>query len=360
MKLIKIIENKIKDGFYYIIRLFLNNKKIDCISNTSDIKKVLILRYDVLGDMICTYPAIKYIKSELPDVKIDILASESNSFLIKDDKSINNIYHFNGKILSNIKYLLKIKKNNYDVIFATYYINLTKNGVLANILGNSNCIKANVYDKEKRYLFFNFQSKVAQSKANMFEKMYYLVADSLGNAKNIENIQLSIPRKIESKTIVQEFLKSKCIEKYIIVNISSGKENRKWSNEKLIQLINELQLGDSNLTFIITSMSKDKHDALIIVEKTSNSFYFGESTIFDVIELVDKAELVITPDTSIVHICSVVKTKVCVFTFKSIVDEGVWTPYRVPNRLMIAKTNENMKDIPVDRVLSSVQELLNE
>src|SRR5690606_22439794 len=104
--------------------------------------------------------------------------------------------------------------------------------------GSKNTLKANVYDKEKRYLFFNFQSKIAQSKSNMFEKMYYLVADYIGKAEEIRNLSLTIPRKSDSKIALNEYLKSNQIEKFIVINLSSGKENRKWSIEKIIELIN--------------------------------------------------------------------------------------------------------------------------
>lgn len=360
MSVLKKIEKTINNGLYKLLQVFFRNKRVDSCDDLENLKKVLFLRYDVLGDMICTYPAMKYLNSELPNVKIDVLASESNSFLIKNDETFNSIYHFNGKILSNIKYLLQIRKNNYDVIFATYYVNLTKNGILSNILGNSNTIKANVYDKEKRYLFFNFQSKIAQSKSNMFEKMYYLVADYIGKSNELGSISLSIPRKEESLSNVEDYLDRNEIEKFIVINLSSGKENRKWSTEKLILLINQIQAKNIQLSFIITAMSKDKQDAVKIVNETKGSLYFGESSIFEMIELIDKAEVVLTPDTSVVHICSVTNTKVCVFTFQNIVDECVWTPYKVSNRLMIANPNDEMRDIPVEKVLSSVQELLSE
>lgn len=360
MSFIKKIETSINNGLYKLLSLFLKNKKVQHCKDPQSIKKVLFIRYDVLGDMICTYPAMNYLKTVIPNLEIDVLASPRNSFLIQDDDIINNIYHFDGNIFSNIRFLLTIRKNKYDVIFATYYINLTKNGMLANIIGSKNTIKANVYDKEKRYLFFNFQSKIAQSKSNMFEKMYYLVADYLGMAKVLNDISLVIPRKVESKVKVESYLKSLEIEKFIIINISSGKEDRKWSTDKLINLINTINERHQEFSFIITAMKDDEAEADKIVSNTKCSYYFGESSIFDMIELVDRAELVLTPDTSIVHICSVVNTKVCVFTFQNIVKEGVWTPYQVSNRLLIAPNDGTMSEIPIEKVLNSIEELINE
>lgn len=360
MPVLKKIEQFVNNGLYKLLAIILNNKRVGSCDNPDNIKRVLFLRYDVLGDMICTFPAMKYLKSALPNVKIDVLASKSNSFLIENDDVINQIYKFDGKIFSNIMFLLELRKNKYDVIFATYYINLTKNGILANLLGHKNTIKANIYDKEKRYLFFNFQSKIAQSKSNMFEKMYYLVADYIGKANEIENLSLSIPRESQSKIAVNEFLESNHIEKFIIINLSSGKENRKWSIDKIIELINSENAKQWGCSFIITAMGKDILDAERIVRSTQKTYYFGEKSIFDIIELIDKAELVLTPDTSIVHICSVVKTKVCVFTFQDIVDEGVWVPYQIPHRLLISKVNADMKKIATEKVIASMEDLLNE
>ena len=53
--------------------------------------KVLMLRYDRIGDMIITTPVFREFKSSFPDAEINVLASRSNSIILKNNPHVDNI-----------------------------------------------------------------------------------------------------------------------------------------------------------------------------------------------------------------------------------------------------------------------------
>ncbi len=71
-------------------------------------KKLLVVRNDKLGDLILTFPALKIIKSSIPDIRIDCLVDEKFSDIHLITELIDNVICPQDDIIS------KIVSKNYD------------------------------------------------------------------------------------------------------------------------------------------------------------------------------------------------------------------------------------------------------
>ena len=89
--------------------------------NDFDIQKssnVLMLRYDRIGDMIITTPVFREFKSSFPDAEINVLASRSNSIILKNNPHVDNIFiNDKNNFLTDLPVLLKLRKKQIDVCF---------------------------------------------------------------------------------------------------------------------------------------------------------------------------------------------------------------------------------------------------
>ena len=74
----------------YLLRLLTNKKNSSFDIKKS--KKVLILKYDRIGDMIVTTPIFRELKNAYPNCSLSVLASEENKDVIKYNPYIDNIY----------------------------------------------------------------------------------------------------------------------------------------------------------------------------------------------------------------------------------------------------------------------------
>ncbi|MDP3112552.1 MAG: glycosyltransferase family 9 protein, partial [Thermodesulfovibrionales bacterium] len=90
------------------------------------VKKILFIRRDNIGDLVCTTPAIHAVRNQYPNAKIGILVNTYNVDAIRNNPDINEIYTYEkakhapekNKIsvwLNNLKVLRKIRKEKYDV-----------------------------------------------------------------------------------------------------------------------------------------------------------------------------------------------------------------------------------------------------
>ncbi|MGP1485819.1 MAG: glycosyltransferase family 9 protein [Campylobacter sp.] len=97
--------------------------------------KILLIRNDNVGDLICTTPAIEALRKSYPDAQIDIVVNSLNDFVVKNNPFISQIFsytkpkHVSG-VCNKIKAFfgkfgicLKIWQQKYDVavIFRTHY-----------------------------------------------------------------------------------------------------------------------------------------------------------------------------------------------------------------------------------------------
>ena len=81
-------------------------------------KKLLVVRNDSLGDLMLILPALRIIKSSMPDIEIDCLANENYKDLSLLSCDIENI-------ISDVNLNNKISNQNYDYsisFFSTFNI----------------------------------------------------------------------------------------------------------------------------------------------------------------------------------------------------------------------------------------------
>ena len=75
-------------------------------------KKLLVIRNDRLGDLMLILPALRIIKSSVPDIEIDCLANENYKDLSLLSGDIDNIIS-NGNLYKSIS----DKSYNYSISF---------------------------------------------------------------------------------------------------------------------------------------------------------------------------------------------------------------------------------------------------
>ncbi len=82
-------------------------------------KKILVIRFSSIGDIVLTTPVIRCLKNQLQDVEIHVLTKKKFSNLYKTNPYINKVYEYYDSLKDNIA---ELKLENYD-----YIVDLQKN-----------------------------------------------------------------------------------------------------------------------------------------------------------------------------------------------------------------------------------------
>ena len=98
----------------YLLRLLTKKKNLSFDLKKS--KRVLILKYDRIGDMVVTTPIFRELKTAYPNTSISVLASEENKDVIRYNPYIDKIYtNYKNSVLNDLPTLLKLRKKSFDV-----------------------------------------------------------------------------------------------------------------------------------------------------------------------------------------------------------------------------------------------------
>lgn len=82
-------------------------------------KKILVIRFSSIGDIVLTTPVVRCLKNQIQDVEIHVLVKKKFSNLYKTNPYVDKVYEYDDSLKKNIQ---ELKLENYD-----YIVDLQKN-----------------------------------------------------------------------------------------------------------------------------------------------------------------------------------------------------------------------------------------
>ncbi|MBE7706508.1 MAG: glycosyltransferase family 9 protein [Cyanobacteria bacterium SIG30] len=279
-------------------------------------KKFLIIRLSALGDIVHCLPVANAIREKYKDAQIDWVVGDNSSALIKNNPLIDNVYIANlSKWKKNwlspttIKEICelnkRLQKENYD-----YSIDL--HGMFKSLIINAFCgakhrIGYKDY-KEFATLACNF---LMEPKSKRPHRNYHIVQRNLDllrafdilTKEELENVKPKaiLPESsIETKKNIDDLLLNINKEKPIVIFAPATTwDTKHWLEANWQKLYQELK-DETNIIFsgvkkdieLINRITKNDEKAIILAGKTNLSEY---------IELLKRAKVVISPDSSAAH-----------------------------------------------------------
>lgn len=330
-------------------------KKIDY----SKIKNILILRLGKIGDLIISSFVFSAIKNYNPQIKIYLITLYRNEDVLKLNPDIDEIYLCHNNVIA-ITRLFPLKFNTkLDLIIDLNDNNSSTSAFLLNFF------------RAKYKLGFNFPSQREnlthiidqpdKESTHLVERYAYLLRSS-GLEIPDEDIKpvFYLDPEIE-KNIINEIYEIKKNFKLIGINISAGASIRKYSVEGWKELINVLVKKYNYLKFVILNDVFDKKEAEMIKDNFDKNFFINIPgiTFHHFAAKIKNLDLLITPDTSAVHLCSAFKVPVIALYPNVKWNFVSFAPYKVLNRSILSETEE-IKNISVDKIINSFEELIQE
>lgn len=237
-------------------------------------KKILIIKFGAIGDIVHSTIIPKAIKEKHPDYIIHYLTLPVYSEFTELCPDIDVTLKFNGKIRETAKLL---KDENYDIVFCLSHT--IKIYFLALLSGAKN---------------FVFKSNIGTS----WVENYFYTAQKL-----IPDITL--PARLEFKSNNQNLL-SEYPKPHIIINpgskFNNNREGRIWDIQKWKELSTQLY----NLyggTVFVTGTIHEKNYHVELADKNT-IVLSGKYSIKESCEIISNADLMISGDSGPIHIAS--------------------------------------------------------
>lgn len=303
----KKIRARIKEFERKIGKLILDKRKKEKDIKFEDIKKMLFIRYDgKIGDYMVSSFVYREIKKQRPDIQIDVVGIAKNEPLFLKNKNISNFYRLKKTKYRYLRPLgKKLKTLDYDILIDP--TETLKNKDLYFIRKIN--AKINYGYAKENYKIFN---KNIEKNNEHMQSVYKRALESLG-FKNIE-ILYDIPEDGNSDKKVTEYLEKNNVKDLIAVNLFGAGKTRKFNLEKSLELLEKLKQSYPEHRIILLDSPRDRDALDKVTEASDNILYYDKSeTIFDSIAIIKKSEIIVSPDTSIVHIGAGLRKKVIAF-----------------------------------------------
>lgn len=205
--------------------------------NKKDVKKILLIRNDKIGDFIFASGIIKELKKCLPNVEISVVASPSNKSLVEKNKNVSKIFVRGYKpknwrdAFAFFRTANEIRKEKFDVgfdlrgaILNTFFLLFLGNvryrsGFDRNILARP---------------FLDFKRKV-NKKEHACKDMWDMISEVLEVPRTTP--WPDIPVDEEDEKDVEEFIKKHKLTKFICLVPDATVEKIQWNLENWDKII---------------------------------------------------------------------------------------------------------------------------
>jgi len=354
---------------YPLLRLFLHNPAVGLPLNITSLHKILILRYDRIGDIVVTSPIFRLIKKANPQITLGVLASPSNAELLLHNPYVDRVHVLHSNWIALARQIVSAHEERYDLVLNFIFNRTTSGGLLANCIAPRG-IKIG-QGAEKYRFYFNVLLQLSRGSKHMAEVLGDILTAVFGIPVNKEDLSLEIPIDPEAETLVGEYLisrglrsrlkKGKTLNEYVVFNLSATDAVRRISGEQAQFILSVLARELSCNTVVIASPSDEAWRTRVVKNAESRRCWSfpeaGHARLREIAALVRGARAVVTPDTAVVHLASAAKTPVLgLFTPLLAITE--WMPFKVKHGIVLAEEGLPVSSIPTDRLRFELKKFL--
>ena len=274
-------------------------------------KKILIIRFSSIGDIVLTTPVIRCLKSQIPDAEIHYLTKKQFLPVLEANPYIDKIFSINDKIA---EVLPDLKKESYNYI-VDLHKNFRSKGIIFNLRKPvASFSKVNF----KKWLVVNL--KINKLPPVHIVDRYFQAVEKQGVKNDGKGLDYFIPEKdeVDLKTIPQLF------QNGYIGWVIGGKHNTKmYPEEKIIEVCQSIKKP-----VVLLGGNEDSEAGERFVKAVGESVYnsCGKFNINQSASLVKQANKIITNDTGLMHIAAAFRKEIISLWGNTIPEFGMY-PY---------------------------------
>ena len=259
-------------------------------------KKILIIRFSSIGDIVLTTSFLSTIKTQFPESEVHFMTLDRFSSILENQLYIDRILELNSK--SGYKDLSElnnfIKKSKYDKIFDLH------SSIRSRIItaGLSDIVSRIKKPRLLRFLLFQFH-------INMFPRnfsaihMYHQCLDLKGSSTFPPTIL--VVSNLE-KEIAKKMLKEYGVNNQFVALVPGAAwERKQWSVEKYSEVINKI-VSLSNISVVILGSEKDKINDYIAKLNNNVINLSGKTNLRQAMSILSLSKVVFGSDTGLLHI----------------------------------------------------------
>jgi ADP-heptose:LPS heptosyltransferase len=357
--------------------------------DASRVRRVLLVRYDALGDYICTTPLIQWLRDAIPGVEIDMITSFRNDPVIRLDPNISQTfpidYQFKLVHPANLEGVRAASQRDYDVVIGLALSRMTKlASLVTTVAPRAEKIALRHHNRQGIYeQVFTWSIDREPWVEHWAETFLRTASETIRPAGELHppyRQYIVIEQGAWQRT--REFMRSEGLgfggfsggivlakgwegpapeafegDPYIVANISAYTPNRQWSPASATDTVREMLRRDPETPVYVTGSPAELDAVKAVVRGVAHprcrllSLKLTEFFCF-----LGGAAMVITPDTATAHIAAAHRRPV-VGLYGEKIKAVEWHPFGTEFVLLISPSERTINMIPSKRIVDAVESM---
>ncbi|MEW5994529.1 MAG: glycosyltransferase family 9 protein [Candidatus Zixiibacteriota bacterium] len=361
---LKPFEHWFKALFFKLFRRSLRRRRDGFTPLDGDkLRKVLFLRPEKIGDMVISLPVFDGLKNRYPDLRISILASPRNLALIDNDPRFDRIFLYRKNLWRDLRELIHIRRERFDCVVDMICDDSVTALFLTQLAAPGRPRIGVGKVKFRDYYDFNYDHRRGNT-GHIIENTLKLL-DAFGiNSSSVTGYAAPYLEK-EALDAAERFFRrvrdgapNACVVGY---NMSAGAPTRIWAEEKSVELVRRILGSDQACTVILFVIPSDRERG----RRLQRQFPERVRLLPDGLDLpgasalISKLDMLISPDTSLVHIARSLRVPVVGLYSRYLKNFLLWRPYDQEVGAVISNNDDNIFDITVADVFETFLKVRN-
>lgn len=338
------------------------------------IKKILLIRRDNIGDLICTTPAIHALREKFPSAKIGILVNSYNADVVANNPDIDEIYVYEkakhvedrnrfSVWWKNLKLLVQIREERYDVAIGCTYKYSPR---LARYTFLTGAKKRIGYAPDNKFFYYNIHVNESSEATHEVVASFKLL-EPLGISGEPSNLVLLSSTEEQEKVLKFLFPPPASrlpLPVFVAIHISSRKENNRWPADRFIEFGNELIKKYNVMPLILWAPGSsenpyhpgdDEKAEDIANGMISKPALYKTTKLKELIAALSVCRLVICCDGGAMHIAAALGKPIV--TIWGSTDKRRWAPWKVEYIILQKKIRAD--EVTVEEAIAAFGKLWN-
>ena len=318
--------------------------------------KILFVRQDRIGDVLVSTPLFYALKKHHPNAIVDFLLSANNHFVLAHEPLVRKRWVYRKSIASAVSVIRSIRSEKYDFVIDLMDNPSTTSTVICALAGG----RWNVgLSKENEYAYDIAVPLLSRKDTHIVDRLARLLT-VFGIRPEGEKLEIRYALSKESDDFARRFFEQKALQGRFVIglNVSPGAGVRFWGVANFQALIKRLQEESPTLPVVILYQPADRKQADEIAKPFSGVLLSPETHSFDEFAAIVKLlGLLVTPDTSAVHLAAAFHIPSVVLYVQSNKELRIWEPYGSACETLVTDVDD-LTTIPPDKVYDAIGRLM--
>lgn len=331
-------------------------KKRDLPGIPSDPKRIMILAPVLRGDYLMLTPFFKRLRQHFPETEIAVVVSKPSLDVASVDPIVDKVFLYK-KLPGWFISIYKIIKYKPEIVFLPKPHPAFTESLLMLLSGAP--MKIGLEHPGHDALL----THPIKHNDQVDHRVHTILQLLIPLGVNPENVKpdLHIGHDPDSEKLASDFISSlHTNDKLISVNLSASNPRRLWTLAKWTELISRIKEAEPEISVIVLSAPAERDQCEILAGKFNYVHTVQTKSLMDAVALIAKTEMLISPDTGIVHAAIARKIPVSVLYNGDHEVYNRFYPLSVPFRTVLAEKGKDVASLEVSDVLKVSLDLIHE